>query len=77
LSKEGLGCKQILNKLSDKLSQMSRIKGSKNRYPAMEARITIRLPEKLLRELEKIAAKYGQNRSEAILEALRDHVKRG
>ncbi len=43
----------------------------------MEARITIRLPEKLLRELEKIAAKYGQNRSEAILEALRDHVKRG
>jgi metal-responsive CopG/Arc/MetJ family transcriptional regulator len=56
---------------------MSRIKGSKNRYPAMEARITIRLPEKLLRELEKIAAKYGQNRSEAILEALRDHVKRG
>jgi len=50
---------------------MTRTKGAQNRYPVAEARMTVRLPQSLLNRLDKVAQKHGQNRSEAVLEALR------
>ena len=55
---------------------MPRPKGSKNKENTelSEARITIRLPGKLLEKIDKIALSHGQNRSEAVLEALREYA---
>jgi len=56
---------------------MARIKGTKNRYPTVDQRITVRLPMKLLNKLDQVAAAHRQNRSEAVLEALRNYVRQG
>ena len=53
---------------------MARPQGAKNRYPTAEERITVRIPKKLLQQLDSLAQYYQQNRSEAVLEALRDYV---
>jgi len=55
---------------------MARTKGAKNIEPTSDARISIRIPKKLLDQLDAIALKHGQNRSESILEALRDYIKK-
>jgi len=58
---------------------MPRPKGSKNKRneELSEKRITLRLSERLLVQLDAVAKKQGQNRSEAALEALREYVRRG
>ena len=56
---------------------MARLKGSRNRYPTADQRITVRVPMKLLNELDQLAGTHGQNRSEAVLEALRSYVRKG
>ena len=56
---------------------MARTKGAKNQHPIAEARITVRIPEDFLRKLDLVAQNHGQNRSEAVFEALRNYVMRG
>jgi len=58
---------------------MGRPTGSKNKgNPELsEVRITVRLPRKLLNDLDNTAKKHLQNRSEAILEAIREYNRRG
>lgn len=52
-----------------------RTKGAKNKNPTADAIISLRMPEKLLSELDAVAGQRLQKRSEAILEALRTHVR--
>ena len=56
---------------------MARTKGSKNKYPVSDVRITVRLDAKLLEKLDLVAVAHGQNRSEAVLEALHNYVRKG
>ena len=56
---------------------MARTKGSTNKHPVSNVRITVRLDVKLLEKLDLVAVAHGQNRSEAVLEALQDYVKKG
>ncbi len=56
---------------------MSRTKGAKNKHPTLDARLTVRLPQKLLTELDKVAKSHLQNRSEAVEDAIREYVRRG
>jgi metal-responsive CopG/Arc/MetJ family transcriptional regulator len=53
---------------------MARPQGAKNHHPTAEERMTVRMPKKLLQQLDRIAQYHQQNRSEAVLEALRDYV---
>ena len=53
---------------------MARPQGAKNHDPIAEERITVRIPKKLLQQLDRLAQHHKQNRSEAVLEALRDYV---
>ena len=52
---------------------MGRPQGAKNHHPTAEERMTVRLPKKLLQQLDRLAQHHQQNRSEAVLEALRDY----
>lgn len=52
-----------------------RTKGAKQKSPISEARITVRIPEKLLAELNEVANQQLQKRSEAVVEAIRLYVR--
>lgn len=52
-----------------------RTKGAKQKTPTAEARVTIRLSENLLRELDEVADQQLQKRSESIVEAIRLYVR--
>ena len=54
---------------------MPRKLGAKNKNPAFEEKINFRLATELLTKIDTLARIHGQNRSEAILEALRTYVK--
>jgi len=58
---------------------MPRPKGAKNKRNSelLRRKITLRISQKLLEQLDDVALKHGQNRSEATLDALRDYVMRG
>jgi metal-responsive CopG/Arc/MetJ family transcriptional regulator len=51
-----------------------RTKGAKQKESTSEARIGIRLSESLLQDLDAVAQRQLQNRSEAVLEAIRIYV---
>lgn len=56
---------------------MTRTVGAKNKHPIADAKITVRLEQSLLDQLDKVADKHLQKRSEAILEALREYIRKG
>jgi len=56
---------------------MPRTKGALNKELTADKKINVRLTLKLLNELDIVAGKHGQVRSEALIEAIRDYVKKG
>lgn len=54
-----------------------RTEGAKNIEEVSNKKISVRLPERLLVQLDALALAHGQKRSEALLEAIRDYVRKG
>ena len=55
---------------------MGRTKGAKNKHPTVEERVTFRLSGELLEKMDTLARIHGQNRSETLLESVRDYVRK-